>query len=79
MGITYERLEEWDLAIEAYQNAIRYAPDTPVYHLHLGKLYLKLNRDQEAAEQLLQVIKNDDQGIYTQEAKRLLDQVSLSR
>ncbi len=63
-------------AAEAYQKAIEAAPSAPLPHLHLARLYLKLNLHREASESLIEVIRLDPRGSYGQEAKRLLDEIS---
>jgi tetratricopeptide (TPR) repeat protein len=75
MGLSYEQLKEWDKAIEAYEKSIEFAPEFPASHLHLGKLYLQLNRLEEAEKELFKAMETDRAGTYAMEAKRLLDEM----
>ncbi len=72
MALAYEMLQEWNLAIGAYLKAIEISPESALFHLDLGRLYLRLNRQQEAANQLLATLSIDQTGPYGEEAKRLL-------
>jgi tetratricopeptide (TPR) repeat protein len=75
MGLAYEKLQKWDFAIDAYQRSIEFAPNDPRSYLHLGRVYVQMDRDKEAVEALLKAIEKDKVGIDAKEAKRLLDRV----
>ena len=76
LGLAYEALNKWDLAIDAYEKAVFFAPDYAAAHLNLGALYLKLYQYDEAAEALRQTIKTDKKaGPYAEKAKRLLKRI----
>jgi tetratricopeptide (TPR) repeat protein len=47
----------------------------PTPHLNLARLYLKLNRSDEAAKELNQTIEIDPKGRYANEAKRLIKSI----
>jgi len=66
-------MNRWEEAIDAYKNAISVDPEYPASHFHLGRLYMRFNRNAEAAEELHQTIKLDPRGPLAQEAKKLLD------
>jgi type IV pilus biogenesis/stability protein PilW len=68
MGLAYEMLGESERAVEA-------SPSSPLPHLHLARLYLNLSMIREASESLNEVIRLDPQGLYGQEAKKLLDEI----
>jgi type IV pilus assembly protein PilF len=75
MGLAYEMLGKWEKAVEAYRQASATSPSSPLPHLHLARLYLKLNLHREATESLIEVVRLDPRGTYGQEAKRLLDEI----
>ncbi|MBU2499093.1 MAG: tetratricopeptide repeat protein [Proteobacteria bacterium] len=75
MALAHEMLQEWDLAVEAHKKAIDISPELAVFHLNLGRLYLRLKRAQEAAEEFLATISLDRTGPYGEEAKKLLREV----
>jgi type IV pilus assembly protein PilF len=79
MGLSLEALGRTKEAEEAYRSALHYAPGDPKPHLYLGRLYLKLDDEQKASEELLLTIKEDPAGIYGKEARRLLEGISLDR
>jgi len=78
LGLSYEAVEEWDRAIGAYQRSIEIDPESPVPHLRLGTLYLRLNRQEEAAEEFFATIRTDPSGPYGKEARKLLREVKKS-
>lgn len=75
MGLSHEALQEWELAIAAYKRSIEISADSPIPHLRLGGLYLKLNRQEDAAQELLATIRIDPTGPYGIEARKLLRQI----
>jgi len=76
MGLAYEMLGDWQKAADAYRQAIQTAPSSPPPYLHLARLYINMNLYREASESLVDVIRLDPRGIYGQEAKKLLDEIS---
>ena len=48
LGVQYQKLEQWDKAIEAYQQAIAIRNDSARPHINLGNLYLALQRPDSA-------------------------------
>ena len=75
MALAYEMLQQWDLAVEAHKKAIELSPDFAAFHLNLGRLFLRLGRQQEAAEEFLATVKADRTGPYGEEAKKLLGEI----
>ncbi|MBW2118673.1 MAG: tetratricopeptide repeat protein, partial [Deltaproteobacteria bacterium] len=74
--LAYEVLDKWNLAIDAYEKAIFFAPEYAAAHLSLGTIYLKLYQNKKAAEALRQAIKTDRKaGPYAEEARRLLKKI----
>ena len=49
MDIAYKNFREYDLAIRAYKKSIEYSSDIVITYLRLDRIYLKLNRHEEAA------------------------------
>ena len=73
MGISYEKLNQWTDAVQAYQFSIQYAPDVPNSYFAMSKIYLfQLSRPTDAAKALDKVIETDSSGAFEKEAKKLL-------
>jgi type IV pilus assembly protein PilF len=72
MGQAYYKKGEYQQAVESYKKSIESAPDYPKSHLMLARLYLILDRDDEAAEELKMVMEIDPDGRYGSEAKELM-------
>jgi len=75
MALAYEMLQQWDLAVEAHKKAIELSPDFAAFHLNLGRLFLRLGRQKEAADEFLATVKVDRTGPYGEEAKKLLREI----
>jgi len=52
LGYSYERLNEYDSAILAYQKAIEHRPELFGFHYNLGLLYYRVGQFEEAKEAL---------------------------
>ena len=65
-GNTYYDLGQYAQAIDAYQNALKLAPQDPVIYNNLGAAYFSLNRNREAGEAFKKSvsIKKDDPDAY---------------
>ena len=75
LGITYEAMNEWEKAVDAYKESIRYAPKDPRSHFYLGKLYLKRKKSSLAIEQFEETIRLDKTNTFAPEAKHLLEKI----
>ena len=49
-GNTYYGLGQYEKAVEAYQNALKFAPNDPDTHNNLGATYLNLSKNDEASQ-----------------------------
>ena len=72
MGQAYYNKGEYEKAVESYKKSIASAPDYPAPRFWLAKLYLILDRHNEAAEELKMVMEIDPDGRYGNEAKELM-------
>ena len=68
-------MNEWDEAIKAYKESIRYAPEDPRSHFYLGKVYLKAKKPSLAIEKFEETITLDKSNTFAPEAKRLLGKI----
>jgi tetratricopeptide (TPR) repeat protein len=68
-------MNELDKAVGAYEESIRYAPETPVSYFYLGKLYIKLKKPSLAIEKFEETIRLDKTNTFTPEAKNLLGKI----
>jgi type IV pilus assembly protein PilF len=73
MGQAYYNKGEYQQAVESFKKAITSAPDYPGPRLKLAQLYLMLDRQDEAAEELKMVLEIDPDGRYGSEAKELME------
>jgi tetratricopeptide (TPR) repeat protein len=73
MGVSFDALKDWGNALAAYKRASELSPDVALYHLHLGRAYLHMNRQVEATEALLTAVNLDPQGRAGEEARRILN------
>ena len=75
LAYAHEAVKQWDAAIDAYQKAIQYLPDDPAAYYRLGKLYLKLNREEEASVVFEHFLEIAPEGPYKEEVKDLLKRI----
>ena len=73
LAFTYEAMDQWGSAIETYKKSIALVPDYPISRLNLAKLYLRLDRKEEATEELKMTMEIDPDGRYGHEAKALMN------
>jgi tetratricopeptide (TPR) repeat protein len=75
LGITYEAMNEWDKALEVYQESIVHAPNDPRSYFRLGNLYLRLNNRHLAIKNLEEAIRLDETDTIGPEAKDLPENI----
>jgi tetratricopeptide (TPR) repeat protein len=68
-------MNEWDKALEAYQESIGHAPNDPRSYFRLGKLYIRLNNRRLAIKNLEEAIRLDETDTIGPEAKDLLKNI----
>ncbi len=56
LGVQYQKMQQWDKAIEAYQQALAIRNDSGKPHINLGNLYLTLQKPDSAAESFKQAL-----------------------
>jgi tetratricopeptide (TPR) repeat protein len=59
-------------ALSSLENAVKSVPDSPRYHLHLGRAYALLSRTDDAREQLNRTVDLDPGGAWEEQAKAII-------
>jgi tetratricopeptide (TPR) repeat protein len=63
LGVQYQKLEQWDKAIGAYQQAITIRNDSAKPHINLGNLYLVRQQTELAVESFKQALTFDPNSV----------------
>ena len=72
LALAYKAQEDWDKALAACREANLVFPRDPVAHLVMGQLLLKVDKKEEAVEELKLVIKYGGEGKEAKEAQVML-------
>jgi Tfp pilus assembly protein PilF len=59
LGAQYQKLQQWDLAMEAFRKAISLREESAKPHLNLGSILWKLGREDEAIQEFEKALKFD--------------------
>ncbi len=63
LGVQYQKLNEWDKAVEAFQQSITIRNDSAKPHINLGNLYLALQKPDKAADSFKQALVFDSNSV----------------
>jgi tetratricopeptide (TPR) repeat protein len=69
----YERLKQYDKAINDYSKIVRLNPSDDIAYYNRGLLYVQLNQKEEAAEDFEEAIRLD--GIWEKELRGKIDEL----